>query len=254
MIRMAPEGRPFTLAGLALTTAAVGGAVLTASGEGFWPSGLWALSALLALTTGFVVFFFRDPERAPLADPGEVFAPADGRVVEIAEVDEPIFMGGPSRRISIFLSLFDVHVQRAPLAGRVELRRYHPGRFLAAWNPKASEANEQAWIGIVSGPHRIMVRQIAGLVARRVVTDPQVGDALARGERIGLIRFGSRVDLFFPRSWEVACGKGDRTRGGATVVARIPVGARVADEAGGPSPAARRPEEPAPPDSDSHRR
>lgn len=234
MIRMAPEGRPFTLTGAALTASTTGGAVLTgyAPDPGLWHPVLWSLSALLAVATGFVVYFFRDPERLSLGGSGEIVAPADGRVLGIADVDEPAFMRGPARRISIFLSLFDVHVQRAPLPGRVELRRYHPGRYLAAWSPKASEENEQAWLGIVSGPHRILVRQIAGLVARRVVTYPREGDTLLKGERIGLIRFGSRVDLFLPPTCEVVCREGDRTRGGATVVARIPGYAAVAEEAG----------------------
>jgi phosphatidylserine decarboxylase len=231
MIRMAPEGRPFALAGTALTALAAGSAILTVGGPGSREAGLWALSALLALTTGFVVFFFRDPERIPSAGPGALLAPADGLVLHITDLDEPEFIRGPARRISIFLSLFDVHVQRAPLAGRVELRRYLPGQYLAAWRPKANEENEQAWLGIVNGPHKVMVRQIAGLVARRVVTDPEVGDTLTQGERIGLIRFGSRVDVFLPADWELACRKGDRTRGGATVVAWIPgasPGARAA--------------------------
>lgn len=224
MIRIAPEGWPFVLGGLVLTGAFLGAGWLFGSSI---PPVLRAVVAacgwsflILAL---FTAYFFRNPE--PRVSGGEelVVAPGQGRIIQIVEVEEPLFLKGPATRISIFLSIFDIHVQRAPVSGRVDYRHYRPGKYLAAWNPKASEENEQASLGIVSaGGSRVLVRQIAGLVARRVVTDPREGDAVSRGERIGLIRFGSRVDLFIPPGWEVACREGDRVRVGETVLAHIP--------------------------------
>ena len=116
-----------------------------------------------------------------------------------------------------------MHVQRAPVSGRVEHRSYKPGKYLVAWLEKASEDNEQASLGITTPHGKVLVRQIAGLIARRIITDPAEGDAVERGQRIGLIRFGSRVDLFVPLDWEVTCGVGDRVRVGATPLARLPV-------------------------------
>jgi phosphatidylserine decarboxylase len=188
----------------------------------WWSRAFWAGGSLVAVLTLFTAYFFRNPVRIP--PPGEdlVLAPGDGRILEIVPEQEPTFLDGSATRISIFLSIFNVHVQRAPLSGEVAHRNYRPGKYLAAWNPKASEENEQASLGIVAGRHKVLVRQIAGLVARRVVTDPRVGDSVARGERIGLIRFGSRVDLVLPPDWPVECKVGDSVKGGLTVLARIP--------------------------------
>jgi len=222
MIRLAPEGWPFILAAAALT------AILAAGGWGVAAPGsiwrgilLWGAGVMLLLTL-FVIFFFRDPAPSVPADGSLVVAPGSGRVIQIVDVEEPVFMEGPATRISIFLSVFNVHVQRAPITGEVTYVHYNPGKYLAAWNPKASQENEQASVGIRSGSHRVLVRQIAGLVARRVVTDPMEGESVIRGERIGLIRFGSRVDLFLPPEWEIFCQKGDPVRVGETVLARIP--------------------------------
>jgi phosphatidylserine decarboxylase len=222
-MRIAPEGWPFFFIGLA-ATALFG---LSAASQGAFTGpvarGLFTwMTALTGALTLFTLFFFRNP--TPRTPSGEdlVLAPGEGRVIQIIPVDEPVFLQGPATRISIFLNVFNVHVQRAPVTGRVGYREYNPGKYLAAWNPKASEENEQASIGIQSGDHRVLVRQIAGLVARRVVTDPREGDPVTRGERIGIIRFGSRVDLFVPPAWEVTCREGDRVRVGETVVARIP--------------------------------
>jgi phosphatidylserine decarboxylase len=176
----------------------------------------------MGMLTLFTLFFFRDPPRTPPEGDRLVLSPADGRVIQITSVDEPTFLEGPATRISIFLSIFDVHLQRAPLSGTVGHRSYNPGGFAPAWAEKASDENEQASLGIESDAGRILVRQIAGLVARRVVTDPEEGDTLLRGERIGIIRFGSRVDLFLPPDWEVTCTKGDRAVAGETVLALTP--------------------------------
>lgn len=224
MLRMAPEGWPFVIPLLVLTAlSAALGLGVSASHPLLRGSMLWG-AGVLALLAAFTVFFFRDPERRQPEGEGLVLAPADGRIVEIVELPEPDPFVGPATRISIFLSIFNVHVQRAPITGQVELKEYKPGSFAVAWAPKASEDNEQATLGIASGTHRIKVRQIAGLVARRIVTDPEEGATVSQGSRIGLIRFGSRVDLILPRDWALSCAVGDRARAGLTVLARTPTG------------------------------
>ena len=222
-MRIAPEGWPFILIGLAVTailalSAAFQGTAWNPSTRGllYWAAGLAGVLTL------FTVYFFRNPTPSIPLDEALVLAPGEGKVIQIVQVDEPVFIAGPATRISIFLSVFNVHVQRAPISGIVGYRDYIPGKYLAAWNPKASEENERASVGIQSGDDRVLVRQIAGLIARRVVTDPMEGDSVTRGERFGIIRFGSRVDLFFPPEWEVVSREGDKVRVGETVVARIP--------------------------------
>ena len=223
MTRLAPEGWPFILIGLVATGIlaglvwTVGSSLPPALRTGF----LWG-SWILALLTVFTVFFFRNPTpNIPIGD-DLVVAPGEGRVIQITQVEEPAFLNGPATRISIFLTVFNVHVQRAPISGEVGYRHYNPGKYLAAWNPKASEENEQASTGIRSGTHKVLVRQIAGVIARRVVTDHSEGQMVSRGDRIGIIRFGSRVDLFIPPGWEVTCSEGDKVRVGESVLARIP--------------------------------
>jgi phosphatidylserine decarboxylase len=216
-LRLAREGYPFVTIALLLCAA---GFVLAALTGGPFTVGLAVLFSVLAL---FVLWFFRDPHRVLPADGAIVVAPGEGRVIDIREVDEPSFLRSAARRITIFLSIFDVHVQRAPVSGRVEHRSYKPGEYAVAWLEKASQDNEQASLGITTPHGRVLVRQIAGLVARRIVTDPVEGDTVERGQRIGLIRFGSRVDLFLPLEWEVTCRVGDRARVGATALARLPV-------------------------------
>jgi len=220
-MKIAPEGWPFIAGGLLLVMVLGGVGLLASDRAPALSSWLTVGAVVMALLTVFTAYFFRDPVRSHEAEVGDVLAPADGRIVQIARVDEPAFLRGPATRISIFLSIFDVHVQRAPITGKVGLRDYQAGGFQAAWSSRASEKNEQASLGIVSGPHRILVRQIAGLVARRIVTDPREGDFVGQGSRIGLIRFGSRVDLFIPAGWEVTCQVGDRAVGGQSVMARI---------------------------------
>ncbi len=218
-MKMAREGIPFLLA-------AVLPFLVTAGIAYFGDSRMWMVVALgLGLVSLFIGFFFRNPDRHSGAAAEVVLAAADGRIVGIEETSEP-FMGGPCRRISTFLSIFNVHVQRAPVAGVVGDRTYDPGKYLAAWEPKASTENERAALGISTDGGPVLVRQIAGLVARRIVTDPEVGDELIRGDRIGLIRFGSRVDLFVPLEWDVLCTVGDRVRAGesALVTRSVSVG------------------------------
>ena len=218
-MRIAPEGYPFIIIALLFATAAWAAAVQL---DRAWSLGLAAVLSVLAL---FVLWFFRDPAPRIPEDDRVVVAPGQGRVIDIREVDEPTFMQGRARRITIFLSVFDVHVQRAPVSGTVEHRSYKPGEYAVAWLEKASEDNEQASLGITTPHGRVLVRQIAGLVARRIVTDPVEGDPVERGKRIGLIRFGSRVDLFLPLEWEVTCAIGDKVRVGATPLARLPAAA-----------------------------
>jgi phosphatidylserine decarboxylase len=213
-MRFAREGYPFMFGTMIL--AALTWIVVAISGS-------WAIvpASLLTLLTGFVFYFFRDPEREIPSGEGVVISPGDGKIIDIREVDEPSFVGGLCRRITIFLSIFNVHVQRAPVSGEVAHREYRPGEFAVAWHPKASEKNEQSSLGLNVRGHRVLVRQIAGLIARRIVTYPEQGDHVERGERIGLIRFGSRVDLFIPLDWNLDCAVGDKVAGGSTVLARI---------------------------------
>lgn len=180
-------------------------------------TGLWLVFCL------FTIWFFRDPQARPPKDPAVIVAPAHGKVDAIDEVDEPSFMGGRCRRISTFLSIFDVHVQNAPVAGRVVMRRRTPGRFVNAMRTDSANYNENVLIGIESAERageRIGVRLIAGLIARRILPWVEEGDMVERGERLGLIRFGSRVDLYLPLEYEVVVEAGQRVRGGETVMAR----------------------------------
>lgn len=173
---------------------------------------------LAAIFTLFSAYFFRDPERVVPTGPGLIVSPADGKVIEIVE-ENNAYMGGKARRISIFLNVFNVHINRMPCAGTVEHVQYFPGKFLAAWNEKASLDNEQTQIGINCGGYKIFVKQIAGLIARRIVCRAQEGTAYQRGERFGLIKFGSRTDLFLPLEAEVHVQVGDKVAGASTVIA-----------------------------------
>ncbi len=169
----------------------------------------------------WVVAFFRDPIRPGLRGDRFVVAAAEGHVVHVTETDEPMYVKERSVRISIFLSVFDVHVNRYPVDGTIEFVHYNKGKFLHAADEKASLENEQSSVGM-RGPHgRVLVRQIAGLIARRIVTDSKPGDRVAQGARLGLIRFGSRTDVFLPLSTRPAIKvkPGDRVRVGGTVLA-----------------------------------
>lgn len=183
---------------------------------------LWLLAFALTLVALWVAYFFRDPERTGERGPSLVIAPADGRVVMITEVDEPAFLHGRARRISIFMNVFNVHVNRYPISGTVRFLHYNPGKFLNAATEKSSLENEQMSVGLESGTVRVLVRQIAGLVARRIVNYSRDGERVEQGERMGIIRFGSRVDVFLPPSATVKVNVGDRTVAGATVIAELP--------------------------------
>lgn len=204
VLPIAAAGWPFILVPLALALGALGGG---------WPKTALALGLL----TAFMVFFFRDPERHPPAVPGAVLAPADGRVMEIREAVEDAFVG-TGRQVSIFLSPLDVHVNRAPIAALVADVQYRPGAFRPAYRTEASEANERTTIALQGQEVRVVVRQIAGVLARRIVCRVRPGDKVAAGERIGLIKFGSRVDLVVPWSVRLSVKTGDRVRAGETVM------------------------------------
>lgn len=173
-----------------------------------------------ALALAGVIWFFRDPERRPPDDPAAIVAPADGRVVEIEQDADLPTIGGRGRRISIFLSVFDVHINRAPAPGTIRSSEHAPGAFLDARRPEAAGRNERRAWTFDSGRGAFGVVQIAGLIARRIVAWSGPGDRVVTGERIGMIRFGSRTDLLLPSSAEVVVRVGDRVRGGETVMAR----------------------------------
>ncbi len=169
----------------------------------------------------FTISFFRDPERTVPADPNAIVAPADGKVVEIKTASEPHFLKTDATMVAIFLSVFDVHVQRAPIDGEIKFVQYVKGTFLDARNPQAAALNENRVIGIESSDgFRVSVRQIAGLIARRIVGWNDAGAHLAKGERLGMIRFGSRVELFLPSTVEVTVNQGDYVKGAESIVGR----------------------------------
>ncbi len=182
----------------------------------FLASWKWAAAVFIFLG-GFVLYFFRDPERKIPSDPNTVVSPADGRVVEI--VDEP-FEGNRGRRISIFLSVWDVHVNRAPVAGQVRRVEYRPGRFYAALRSRASTENEQNVIRIATPAGEMAFKQIAGWIARRVLCWKVEGDSVQRGERVGMIRFGSRVDVWLPPEADVLVQRGQHVAGGSSILAQ----------------------------------
>jgi len=214
-MRIAPEGWPFIWIGLALTAAL---AVVWMA----WPGWSLVLPCVAALLTIWVVVFFRDPERPGPRGDQLVISPADGRVVSIAQVDEPMYLVERSTRVSIFMSVVNVHVNRFPVSGEVDIVHYSPGEFLVASLDKASLLNEQASVGIRGPRGPLLVRQIAGLIARRIVTDVAPGDAAVQGERFGMIRFGSRLDVFFAPAARVRVTVGQHVRAGQTIIAEYP--------------------------------
>ena len=212
---VAREGVPF-IAGAAVIAV---GAYALALDRRSWP--LWVLAFLLTVIALWVAYFFRDPERNGPRGDALVIAPADGRIVHITEVDEPTFLGGRALRISVFMNVFNVHVNRYPVSGVVRYVHYNPGKFLNAAVEKASLENEQMSVGIAHGATRVLMRQIAGLIARRIVTYSKVGDEARQGERMGLIRFGSRVDVFLPTTAAIRVAVGQTTKAGMTVLAEL---------------------------------
>jgi len=204
------EGLPFV--------AAAGGSAALAEALG------WQVPAILLGTLAlFVAWFFRNPKRVPPSDSRAVVAPGDGRVMAIDEEYEPRFLKEQGIRVSIFLSLFDVHINRIPCEGTVEDIVYQPGRFLAANRPDATLRNEQNALMIrAARGAKVLCVQVAGLLARRIVCWASLGERVARGERYGLIRFGSRMDLYLPRRTGLRVRVGDHVKGGETIVGELP--------------------------------
>jgi len=186
-----------------------------------WPGWSVALPVMGLLLTLWLFVFFRDPEREGPRGEHLVIAPADGKVISVAPAEESMYLHGTATRISIFMDVFNVHVNRYPVSGEIEVVHYNPGQFLSANNEKASLVNEQASIGILGPKGPVLVRQIAGLIARRIVTDGSPGDMARQGERLGMIRFGSRVDLFLEGA-TVAVREGQTVHAGRTVLAEYP--------------------------------
>ena len=171
----------------------------------------------------FILQFFRNPPLTTVAQPGDVIAPADGKVVLIEEIEETECFQDQRKMISIFMSPLNVHVNRVPVAGKVTYAKYHPGKYLVAWHPKSSTLNERTTVVVddpATGP--VLFRQIAGAVARRIALYCQPGQSFKAGEEFGFIRFGSRMDIYLPLDAEICVKIGDRPRGGETVIARIP--------------------------------
>jgi phosphatidylserine decarboxylase len=215
-LNFAREGYPFIGIATILAVAAFALALARRS----WA--LWLLAIVITVLALWVAYFFRDPERTGERGTNIVVAPADGKLIMITEVDEPSFVGGRATRLSIFMNVFNVHVNRYPVDGTVQYVHYNKGKFLNAAAEKSSLENEQSSVGIESGPYRILVRQIAGLVARRIVTYSQKGQHVKQGDRMGIIRFGSRVDIFLPTDAKLRVELGTLTTAGTTVLAELP--------------------------------
>lgn len=214
-MRFAKDGVPVIIAVLFLAL------VIIAIGWIFNNTLSYLLYAAGIIMSGFTLFFFRDPDRS-IPEGDLILAPADGKVISVEDVREETYLERSARQITIFLSLSDVHVNRYPVSGVVEHVSYHPGQYLVAWHPKASQLNERAEFGIKhpSGV-KIFYRQITGFVARRIVFHTKEGDEVKAGDRFGIMKFGSRMDILVPDDMEVLVSEGDRTTGGETILARL---------------------------------
>jgi phosphatidylserine decarboxylase len=196
-------------------------AILALAAAASWFATPWLSVVFLALIL-YTFAFFRDPERVVPTDPAAVVAAADGIVTDIVEAEEPDSLKSRARRVGIFLSVFDVHTNRAPIDGRVIYRQHRKGLFLDARRPECSEKNESMTWAFQNPRVTIVVRQLTGAIARRIVGWAQVGDELKKGERFGMIRFGSRTEVYLPLTATVLVKVGDRVAGGSTVIARLP--------------------------------
>jgi len=176
------------------------------------------LAVVCILLTAIVVYFFRDPERSIPRDANLILSPADGKVVEIKDEFEKDFIKTKCKRVSIFLSVFDVHVNRIPVSGKVGYLRYQKGSFVQAYKSRASHVNEQTVIGIEYQKSKIVFKQIAGLLARRIVCDIRDGDDVTAGERFGIIKFGSRVDIFLTENVELKVSMNQKVKGGESII------------------------------------
>lgn len=231
---IAQEGWPFVAAAFVIGLI-LAGLTLIIPGVPEWLE--FGLIPLFTPGTGlFVAFFFRDPERKPPPDSELlILAPADGKVVEIVQEHESLFIQGPAWRVSIFLSVLDVHVNRIPISGTVDYVAYKPGEYRVAWHPKASTLNEQSQIGLVhESGRRILFKQIAGSLARRIVYRLAIGDHVQAGERFGLIRFGSRMDVLAAADTVLRVQVGERVQAGVSVLGAITRNEHISIQAGIP--------------------
>lgn len=203
---MAPDGYKFAAAPIILGALA-------------WYFGQYAVAIILFALAAFILWFFRDPTREIPADPATIVSPADGKVLIVTDEN---FGDRAGRRISIFLAIWNVHVNRSPMAGRLAKVDYRPGKFYMAMKPAASVENEQNIIHLDTPKGEIVFKQIAGLIARRVILWKKPGDEVSRGERVGLVRFGSRVDIWLPLEAEILVKPGDHVAGGSSILARWP--------------------------------
>lgn len=215
-MNFAREGLLFIAIAAVVATGGFGFAVTRRS----W--GLWLAAFVLLLLALWVAYFFRDPERTGERGASLVVSPADGKLIMITEVDEKSFIEGRALRLSIFMNVFNVHVNRYPVDGVVKYINYNKGKFFNAAAEKSSLENEQMSVGIETSRHRILVRQIAGLIARRIVTYSKLGETVKQGDRMGIIRFGSRVDVFLPVNATLGVKVGDITVAGVTILAQLP--------------------------------
>ena len=198
--------------------------LLAVAGALAWATGSWLWSLIPILLAAFFLWFFRDPQRAIPTGEGLVVSPADGLVTETVSIDTP---EGPRQRISIFLNVFDVHVNRTPISGVITGVRYQKGLYLNAMNPTCAERNEQNIVTVRGEGIEIVFKQIAGLIARRIVFNHREGDRVERGQRVGLIKFGSRTDIVLPVDAVIRVKTGQRVKGGSSVLAAMPQGGRA---------------------------
>jgi len=212
-MRIDPAGWPFIL-----------GALLVAGLVGWWGHPLWALP--VAVIAGFFLYFFRDPDRQTPAGGADVISPADGRVVIAGEATREAAPPGRWAQISIFLSPMDVHVNRAPVSGRVTKVEYRPGKFLPAYRREAASDNERNEVWIDHAGQTVVCRQVVGILARRIVCRVGEGAELQAGQRFGVMKFGSRIDLYLPPESTLRVSVGDRVRSGVTVLATLPAARR----------------------------
>ena len=198
-----------------------GFSLLAVAGLLVWTTEIWAWGIAPVVLAAFFLWFFRDPQRAVPADPGLIVSPGDGLVTETVTISTP---QGPRQRVSIFLSVFDVHVNRSPIAGVIKAVRYRKGQYLNAMNPDSAQHNERNVVTVSGQGTEITFKQIAGLLARRIVFNLCEGDTVERGQRVGLIKFGSRVDVLLPEEATLRVKVGQRVKGGSSVIAAMPNG------------------------------
>jgi phosphatidylserine decarboxylase len=207
-VRIDPAGYPFI--GAALLAGVLLGSLVS-----------WTYSAPLFILAGFFLFFFRDPDRAVTDSPNVVLSPADGRVMVAGRVAQQGAPPGAAQQVTIFLSPTDVHVNRMPVGGRVTKVHYHPGRFLPAYKAEAGDLNEYTEVAVDHHGQTITFRQIVGILARRIVCRAREGDVVKAGDRFGVMKFGSRMDIFLPATATILVKPGDKVIGGVTVIARL---------------------------------